>query len=158
MAKIRSFITGALAGAAVAYLWDLDRGRARRAEARDRLLRLIRRTGTKLEREGRGLLAQFEGRVERLSHPLPEDMEPDDGKLKDRIESEVFSSGRFQKGRINIGVVDSVVELRGRLGTIEEIREFEEAVARVPGVVAIESLLHLPGTEAPNKRQALEAH
>jgi hypothetical protein len=37
------------------------------------------------------------------------------------------------------------------------MHRIEEAVRKVPGVTAVTSLLHMPGTPAPNKAEALAA-
>src|SRR5205823_2025102 len=142
---------------AVAYFMDPDRGRGRRTMTRDRMLALARRTGVKLERRRRAIQAQAFGAMERLRHTEPEDSTPDDGKLKDRIESEVFSRHRSAKGKVNIDVTDSTAEIRGELQTPDQIRELESAVLRVAGVRGLDSMLHLPGEPAPNKRAAREA-
>lgn len=43
---------------------------------------------------------------------------------------------------------DGVISIRGMVVHLEKIREAEERVRRVPGVVGVENLLHLPGTPA----------
>jgi hypothetical protein len=49
------------------------------------------------------------------------------------------------------------VILRGQLDSGDEMHRIEEAVRKVPGVTAVTSLLHMPGTPAPNKAEALAA-
>jgi len=49
------------------------------------------------------------------------------------------------------------VILRGQLDDVDAMFKVEHAVRNVPGVTAIKSLLHMPGTPAPNKADALAA-
>ena len=50
-----------------------------------------------------------------------------------------------------------MAELRGQLRTPDDIDRMVRAVEHVPGVVEVRNMLHLPGTPAPNKREAREA-
>jgi hypothetical protein len=156
MGRIRTFVAGSITGATAAYLLDPDRGRGRRAVLRDRSVAMVRRGGRRADRLGRATRAEIGGKVEALRHRRPEDLHPDDLTLRDRVESEVFAGDRFPKGQINLSVVDSVVELRGELSTAKDIQAFEDAVRAVPGVADVNSMLHLPNTPAPNKREARE--
>ena len=130
MGRIRTFLAGGIAGAIAAYFLDPNRGRTRRIQTLDQAQGFVR---------------------------IPEDTDPDDLKLKSRIESEVFATGRFPKSRVNITVVDGLVELRGELPTPEDIRAFEHAVSLIQGVGSVHNMMHLPRTPAPNKQEAREA-
>ncbi|MDP9341020.1 MAG: BON domain-containing protein [Actinomycetota bacterium] len=135
MKRIRTFIAGTAAGAGFAYFWDPDRGKVRRDTALDQLRAVLGRSGRR----------------------MPDEVYVEDTRLKDRIESGVFSSHDLPKGQVNVTVVDGVAELRGQLQTPEDINRLVRGVERVPGVVDVRSMLHLPGTPAPNKREAREA-
>lgn len=81
----------------------------------------------------------------------------DDETLTQRVESEIYRDASLPKGPVTLHAQDGVVTLRGALERNEQMRAFEEAVRKVPGVRDVENLLHLPETAAPNKRAALDA-
>lgn len=89
----------------------------------------------------------------------PDNPNPDDTTLRDRVESEIFRdwSVHADKGEFNIDVVDGIAVLRGQLKTQEEIDTLIRKVGEVRDVKGVESYLHLPGTPAPNKEDAIEA-
>jgi osmotically-inducible protein OsmY len=87
----------------------------------------------------------------------PDDAEPDDGKLEQRIRSKVFGSSDLRTDLITLEVVEGAVALRGQVGTRVQADELSRRVAAVPGVQRVEVLLHLPGEPAPNKETALRA-
>jgi osmotically-inducible protein OsmY len=74
---------------------------------------------------------------------------PDDQTLVDRVESEIFRDRQEVKGQVNINAEEGVVVLRGQLDSQDLIDDLVEAVREVDGVRNVESLLHLPGEEAP---------
>jgi hypothetical protein len=81
----------------------------------------------------------------------------DDDTLTQRVESEIYRDPTLPKGPVTIHAQDGVIVLRGALERHEQMRNFEAAVRKVPGVRDVENLLHLPETPAPNKRAALDA-
>jgi len=87
----------------------------------------------------------------------PDNSNPDDNTLRDRIESEAFNHHTAPKGEYNLNVVDGIAVLRGQLDSEEDIQRLIELVAAVPDVQGVESFLHTPGTPAPNKEAAIEA-
>jgi osmotically-inducible protein OsmY len=48
------------------------------------------------------------------------------------------------KGKINVSVVDGVVELRGEADTPDMVDELVKKARKVQGVRDVENLLHLP--------------
>ncbi|MGI8824884.1 MAG: BON domain-containing protein [Chloroflexota bacterium] len=87
----------------------------------------------------------------------PDNPNPDDNTLRDRVETELFRDSEIPKGELNIFVVDGVVDLRGELPSqtmIDKVIQRAESVEHVRGV---RSYLHLPHTDAPNKEEAIEA-
>jgi osmotically-inducible protein OsmY len=157
MKRIRTLLAGTAVGASLAYFFDPDRGKARRNKAADQFHAARRRSGQRAERQARYRAGQLEGLAHRATDPAPEETDVEDPRLKDRIESEVFSPEDFPKGQVNVTVVDGVAELRGQLRTPDDINRLVRAVEQVPGVVEVRSMLHLPDTPAPNKREAREA-
>jgi osmotically-inducible protein OsmY len=81
----------------------------------------------------------------------------DDLTVLNRVESVLFGMPDFPKGAINAEVVDGRLMLRGEVTSEEQGREIVEAASRIKGVASVESLLHVPGAEAPNKAAAREA-
>jgi hypothetical protein len=155
--KLRTLLTGGALGAAIAYFFDPDRGRGRRTKARDWTAGRARRVGRRAERLGRRTGAGAFGAWRKTTHRRPSDPHPDDGKLKEKVESELFGQADVPKGQIMVNVEDGVVFLRGQVDQPGQIEDFEQRVRRIVGVEDVQNLLHLPETPAPNKADAQEA-
>jgi hypothetical protein len=147
-----SLLLAGAAGAAFAYFLDPDSGARRRNVTGDRIAAALRRGSRRGEQLSRFAAGHAEGVAHRATHPEPENVEPSDVTLVDRVESEVFRDRDVKKGRVNLNAVDGVVFLRGQLDRPEEIRELEAKVRAVPGVKDVRNLLHLKGTPAPSGR------
>jgi BON domain len=147
---------GAATGATFMYLADPDRGRRRRAIARDRANAAIRRSGRRAGKLSRRTSARISGMASRAMHlPIGPGKVVDDQMLTDRIMSQVFRDREIPRGRVNINVQGGVAVLRGQLDQPEQIRELREAVEHVHGVRKVESYLHLPEVTPQNKEQVL---
>lgn len=143
------------AGAAAAYFFDPDRGRARRAQARDQGTAFLRRRQQDAERKARYQSNVAEGQAVQaagLGVPRPED------------DVEVVHAVKQVLARIGVDTSDVTVEsvegrvtLRGQVDSRDSIARLEKAVSEAPGVTELQSFLHLPGTPAPNKATALRA-
>jgi hypothetical protein len=147
-----SILTGAIVGAAAAYLFDPERGRARRARLGDRVGAQFRRswrTVNQLSARTSNSAAAFPQRMVQLRSMRARPA--DDLTLRDRVESEVFRNPDLPKGRINFDVESGVVTIRGQVDNAYQIANVEKAVLKVPGVAGVENLLHVAGTPAPNK-------
>lgn len=149
---------GAAIGGALAYLFDPERGKSRRAVVTDwtrtRLRRGIRAVNT-FGRYSSNTASAFPQRMVRLTSPgRPA---ADDLTLRDRVESEVFRDPDLPKGKINFDVENGIVTIRGAVDNAFQIATIEKAVFKVPGVVGVENLLHVAGTPAPNKAVARKA-
>src|SRR5215211_6430386 len=146
MMQLRALLLGGVAGAALVYMLDPDRGRRRRAMARDRLVATFRRGGRRAGRLRRRIGAGAYGVRQKVTHLRPEDAStPDDVTLVRRVESEVFRDPDVPKGQININAEDGVIILRGQVERPEQIEELEARVRKVHGVRDVDNLLHLPG-------------
>lgn len=150
----RKLATAAALGAALTYFFDPDRGRSRRIRAKDRTLATFRRIGRRTQRLGRATGAETYGLWQKATHRTPADPEPDDATLAHKVESEIFGDPNVPKGKINVNAEDGVVVLRGEVDRPEDVNGFEARVRKVPGVVDVRNLLHLPGTPAQNKEAA----
>ncbi len=73
----------------------------------------------------------------------------DDATLKDKVESELFRDEHEVKGAISVNAQEGVVQLRGELPSQDLIDALVDKTRQIHGVRDVESLLHLPGTEAP---------
>jgi osmotically-inducible protein OsmY len=73
----------------------------------------------------------------------------DDATLKDKVESELFRDEQEVKGSISVNAQEGVVQLRGELPSQDLIDSLVDRTRQIHGVKDVESLLHLPGTEAP---------
>src|SRR2546423_144140 len=149
---MRRFLFIGAIGTAIVYFLDPDKGRSRRAMARDRIPALLRRRAERLERAGRAVSAQAQGAAQKAQHLQEEEKpQPDDATLAHKVESEVFRDADMPKGQINVNAEHGVVVLRGEVGQPELIRDLEERTRKVQGVREVENLLHLPGTPAPTR-------
>jgi BON domain len=145
------------AGSALAtYFFDPDNGKARRIRIVERSGHLARTTGKRVARESRYVLHSLRARARRVVAPRAPEF-ANGSTLLDRVESELFADRSIPHGRLNFEVEGTIVILRGELDSADEMFKVEEAVRKVPGVTDVKSLLHLPGTPAPNKAAALAA-
>jgi osmotically-inducible protein OsmY len=152
----RTIVLTALTISIVNYLWDRDKGHARRAVVRDQAIATARRLYRQAKRLVRYKEGRLRGTVEELFHlHEPDNPDPDDRTVRDRVETELLGNPHFPKGDVNVDVVQRVVELRGQVATRELIAELTDLASKVPGVVGVHSYLHLPGTPAPNKAEVL---
>ena len=123
-------------GAALAYFFDPQNGRARRQGAIKRVVRI--------GRQGRGRLT---ARATQLREgPKPQ---PDDVTLARQVESEIFSDADVPKGQINVNAEEGRVVLRGEVESAEMIEGLVSKARKVQGVQEVENLLHTPGQPAP---------
>jgi gas vesicle protein len=147
---------GALAGAFAVYLFDPERGKARRAIVVDWTSARLRRGIRSLNQLGRYSANTASAMPQRMislksgqQRPTPDDLT-----LRDRVESEVFRDPELPKGEINFDVSNGIVTIRGAVENAFRIATIEKAVFKVPGVTGVENLLHVSGTPAPNKAEA----
>jgi hypothetical protein len=144
------------AGALLQYFADPRSGRRRRHVARDRLVATFRRTIWRSGRYLRFLNGQLYGIAEWVRRlEAPDNPNPDDNTLCDRVRSELFRDWSVPKRNININVAEGVVELRGQVAHPDDIDAIEKKVRHIPGVQAIHNYLHPPHTPAPNKARVL---
>jgi hypothetical protein len=91
------------------------------------------------------LVSVGRGAAERVLHsqsrqsPLADDIT-----LAHKVETEIFRPADIPKGTVDVNAVDAVAFLRG----VEQIGELDRRVRAIPGVKAVENLLHVPGTPA----------
>ena len=140
---------GALVGAALAYLFDPQGGRRRRAVLRDRTAAVVRRSGRRTVGAGRAVAAEAYGVSQKVQHLREEPKDYDDATLAQKVQSEIFRDPDVPKGQINVNAEDGVVVLRGEVERPELMEELVARTRKVQGVRDVQNLLHLPGTPAP---------
>lgn len=67
-----------------------------------------------------------------------------DQEINARVEAEIFRSTSVPQGQINVNTVDSVVYIRGTVGSQQMIGDIEDRAKQVSGVDAVINLLRLP--------------
>jgi osmotically-inducible protein OsmY len=158
--KMKSTMLIGMTGAALAYLFDPELGRTRRARLTGEAAGTVRRGAKKTVRE---MAQKAEFTTEKTMGAMhemraPHGHAPDNDKtLADKVTSEVLGYEPWRKYVVNVNAVDGVVTLRGQLEHPEEINRLIDEVRQIPGVREVESYLHLPGTIPPNKREAFNA-
>lgn len=151
----RPHVLSMAAGAALAFLFDPDRGRARRARLRDKGRAVLRRGTRTLEARARDQRNRIKGRISQATHePSPP---ADDVELAQRVRSEVLGRREFHDLGITVDAFGGVVHLRGAVDDPARAQQLVEAVQAVPGVLRVDSLLHDHQHPAPNKEAALRA-
>lgn len=139
-----------LTGAGLAWLFDPRMGRTRRAKATDQMAAGVRRGGRTLGRKARYAGSEAYGAVQRTIHRRPEEQNPDDVMLAQRVSSGIFIDPSLPKGSVNIDAHDGIVTLRGEVQTRDQMRRLVDAARTVADVRDVECLLHLPGETPPN--------
>jgi osmotically-inducible protein OsmY len=149
---MRRFISYIGLGAALAYFFDPQNGRRRRALTRDRAPAFFRSGARRAERLGRAAQSEAYGVTQKAKHlkeePKPQ---PDDVTLARKVETEIFRDAEVPKGQINVNAENGVVVLRGEVEQPDLINDLEKKARKVQGVREVENLLHTPGTPAPTK-------
>ncbi len=146
----RRFVRGVLLGWLAAYLFDPRLGHGRRVLARDWLLSRGRRLARRGARAQRYATATAYGKTQALLHRHEaEKPQPDDATLAHKVESIIFRDADVPKGQISINAEDGVVWLRGEVPDETMLNALIVRTREIAGVRRVESLLHLPGQDAP---------
>ena len=143
------------AGAAAAYFFDPDRGRARRAQARDQADAMMRRRQADAERQAQhaaNVAAGEAAEAQGAGVPRP----VDDVEVVNVVR-QALSGLDVDTTDVKVESVDGVVTVRGQVASRDAVTAVENAISGTPGVVEVQSFLHTPGTPAPNKAASLRA-
>jgi osmotically-inducible protein OsmY len=89
------------------------------------------------------------GTAHRVRHRTEAPRELYDVTLARKVETEIFRDPRVPKGQISVNAQRGVVQLRGELPSDEMLTDLVRKTRAIQGVRDVESLLHLPGAEAP---------
>lgn len=140
-------------GALAMFLFDPDRGRARRArlssQGAAKCRRLFRR-GRSAIRYERSKLAGH--RSARAHQPAPPE---DDSVVVQKVRSEVLGRAPYRHLNVIVDCFGGTVHLRGAIPDSGLAEQLVDAVSAVDGVVRVESFLHAPDQPAPNKAAVL---
>jgi hypothetical protein len=137
------------AGAAAAYVFDPERGRARRAQVRDQLFSRFNSTRSTLQKQARYASGPVTGAVKKVTPGTANKPDLNDAGLAQKVESVIFRPEDAPKGRVSVNVEDGVVFLRGEVETQEQIDMLVRSADHVDGVKEVRNLMHLPGEPAP---------
>jgi osmotically-inducible protein OsmY len=135
-------------GALLAYFFDPENGRRRRALARDRIPAYFRRMSERAEQAS----AKAEAVKQKATHLKEEEKpQPDDVTLARKVETEIFRDADVPKGQINVNAENGKIVLRGEVEKPAMIKDLEKRAKNVQGVAEVENLLHTPGGSTPTK-------
>ncbi len=139
-AKPKWFLTGAALGSGLMFYMDPVRGRARRAQVRDRLNRLSHDANRSYEKQLRQVKNNLRGLLAKGQALLQNEM-VDDQTLMRRVRAEMGRKVR-QAGRVEVGVHEGHVILRGEVAA-DELEVLVARIRRVRGVKHVEHELKL---------------
>jgi osmotically-inducible protein OsmY len=139
-------------GALVAYFFDPQSGRRRRALARDRFPALFRRGTQHVEKAALEVKSEAKAAKAKVAHRKEaEKPQADDVTLARKVETEIFRDADVPKGQINGNAENGKVGLRGEVEKPSMIKDLEKRTKNVQGVVEVENLLHTPESASPAK-------
>ena len=138
-------IVAGATGAAVAYLLDPQRGRARRAQIADQGPPPFATPPTRSERVVRSVKSTAEGKLEALTQGGSRVAATDDVTLRDRAESILFRDPKVPKGSINLSAERGILVLRGEVPNARMRNKLAREAEKIEGVWGVQNLLHLPG-------------
>jgi len=144
-------LRGLVLGAGIAYLFDPQSGKGRRAKLVDRGGRLVRRLGRLTARKTRYAKGQLEG----LAAPLRQDeaaRATDDGTVLQRIRSEALRDVGVSTTDVDVSVADGVVSLRGQVPSASLVDDLVDRVRLVPGVRDVDAMIRVGAGEEEGER------
>ncbi len=136
-------------GGVVAFLFDPQLGRTRRAVAADQVAAGARRATRWTARQGRGAAAAITALRQRREGAGSPSREVDEVGLADRVRSELFRDASIDKGSISVNAERDVVFLRGTAPTDAQIADIVRRAEGIDGVGRVVNLLHMPGAGVP---------
>jgi len=129
-------------GALIAYFFDPQSGSSRRAEARQRIPAMLRRTSAKAGQAGKAASSQATAvKAKTMHRKETEKPQPDDVTLARKVETEIFRDADVPKGNINVNAENGKVVLRGVVEEPSLIEDLEQRTKKVQGVREVENLL-----------------
>jgi BON domain-containing protein len=137
--SLSSFLRGAAYGAAAMYILDPDKGRRRRAIARDKAASFLADAGETVREAARDITNRAQGARARAWRSLHRDEIADDLRLIERVRARI---GRVvtHPHAIQVGARDGHVTLSGPI-LAGEVQALVAAVRAVPGVSGVDEHL-----------------
>jgi hypothetical protein len=136
MAALAKMTAIGIGSALIAYLFDPERGKSRRARLSDQTRSRIRR----VQDAARQKMEYQSNRLKGLAHELKSDGSPadlDDDLIRQKIKSEVI--GPAQLANVEIDVRNGVVTISGDLED-SQYRQLARDIAKVRGVESVDQL------------------
>jgi hyperosmotically inducible periplasmic protein len=146
------FLAGSGAGAAAEYLLDPQQGKRRRHVFRDWTRARLRRGAREIGRKSRYSGGKLLGVAADATPPGRDSSELNDPALAAKVESELFRPKGSPKDTVDVNVESRVVYLRGEVASRDQLEDLIKRAQAVDGVARAESLLHLPGEPAPERK------
>lgn len=125
-----------MVGALVAYLFDPQQGKGRRARFRDQTMAGLRDVRAAIRRRSEYEAGRIRGVVHEVIEPLTsDDREFDDVGLRQKIKSEIL--GRERLSDVEVDVENGTVTVTGSLEDAQS-RRIAEQIAKIPGVESVD--------------------
>lgn len=138
MRRLMSFVIGAVAAAVVAYLFDPDRGRSRRARLADQAAARLRDVTENVKAGAEYQQGVVKGAVHDLKEAVtPEDQFSDDVLLQ-KVRSEALGRLDGSTSDLVIDITNGQVRLSGSLDSAEKRERLLELIRGVEGVAGID--------------------
>lgn len=136
---IATFGIGAGVGAGLMYLYDPNRGQARRNQLRDQTLSMAHKAAHEVEKQATDAGNRLKGVIAEVRERFADEPVPD-AQLQGRVRAKL---GHLtpEARRIEVAVEDGHVLLRGETRD-PEFRDVADELRSVPGVVTLEDQTH----------------
>ena len=134
-----------LIGLGTAYLFDPYRGKRRRTVARERILKLLRRTARLGQKKARFTGGRLRGLAARARSLVwrPPGVAVDDRTVEQRIRSGALRDVGLSASEVEVEVESGVVTLRGSVGRRSLADELVTRVEKVPGVRDVAAMIRV---------------
>lgn len=136
---------GFVIGMGTAYFFDPQLGKGRRAVARDRGLKQLRRLGHLAEGKTRFVAGRLQGVYARSRRVVTRpEASTDDAVVEQRIRSDAFRELAVEARDVDVEVTNGVVKLSGEVPDEAVASEVVERVEKVDGVDEVVATLRAP--------------
>jgi osmotically-inducible protein OsmY len=138
MRRFTSVLLGAAVAAVVAYLFDPDRGRSRRARLADQAAAGLRDAKETVKAKAEYQQGVFKGAVHDVKEVVTADDQFSDEKLLEKVRSEAVGRLNGSTSNLEIDITDGTVRLSGSLESAQERERLLELISKVEGVAGID--------------------
>jgi len=141
MRKTLLVIGSAAFGAALAYLFDPDRGRSRRAQLSDQAKSQIRDATEAVRSQADYQAGVARGAFHEAASAVEPEREFDDDTLLQKVRSEAL--GHFPSDAVEVDITDGTVHVSGSIPTSADREKLLGMIREVEGVDSIEDRLEV---------------